>query len=58
MNSNQGKLPPRVFKTLLANQSCKWSPFDGTKLAIASVENYGMLGKGSVSVLNVDAAGI
>jgi peroxin-7 len=58
MNGTPTKLPPRAFKTQLSNMSCKWSPFEETKLAVASAENYGMLGKGAVTVLNVDPMGI
>lgn len=36
----------------------RWSPFDGTKLALAQAQNFGMVGSGAISLLNVDQTGI
>lgn len=52
------RMPPRQFKTPLCNLSCKWSPVDPTKLVLASAQNYGMLGNGAVTLLNINNAGI
>ena len=49
-----GKTPATVFRSNLCNYSCKWSPFDGTKVAVAQAQYYGMVGSGAVSLLNVD----
>ena len=51
-------LPPQVFRSNLSNISCRWSPFDGTKLAMAQGQYFGMVGTGAISILNVDAGGI
>ena len=51
-----GKVPPRIYRSNMCNYSCAWSPFDGTKLAVAQAEYFGMVGAGAVSVLNVDPA--
>ena len=57
-NSAPGKIPPQVFRSNLCNYSCAWSPFDGTKLAVAQAQYFGMVGSGAISLLNVDQAGI
>ena len=50
------KTPPQLMRTNLCNISCRWSPFDGTKLAVAQAQHFGLVGNGAVSVLNVDPA--
>ena len=50
------KTPPQLFRANFSNISCRWSPFDGTKLAVAQAQNFGFVGSGAISVLNVDPA--
>ena len=57
-NSAPVRTPPQVFRSNLCNYSCAWSPFDGTKLAVAQAQYFGMVGSGAISLLNVDQAGI
>ena len=57
-NNSVVKSAPRVFRSNLCNYSCAWSPFDGTKLAVAQAQYFGMVGSGAISLLNVDQAGI
>ena len=47
------KAPPKVYRGKLSNQSCKWSPFEAGRLVVAQSSNFGLIGTGCVSVLNV-----
>lgn len=47
------KALPKVYRGKLSNQSCKWSPFEPSKIVVAQSQNFGLIGGGSVSVLNV-----
>ena len=52
-SSLKPKLPPRVFKLPLCAYNVQWSPFDGTKMAVALSQNYGLVGTGGVAIVNV-----
>ena len=47
------KMGPRIQRGPLCNSSVRWSPFYGSKLAVAQAQNYGLVGTGAVTLLSV-----
>ena len=56
VETQQPKMPPRVYQMSLCGYNCQWSPFDATKIAVAQSQNYGLVGTGGVAILDVSIA--
>jgi len=53
MNSRSAILP-KVYRSKLCNYSVRFSPFEENKLALAQAQHFGIVGVGSVQVVQVN----
>jgi hypothetical protein len=53
MNNNRSAVIPKVYRSKLCNYSVRWSPFEANKLALAQAQHFGIVGSGSVQLLQV-----
>lgn len=45
-----------LFRTPFQGYAVRWSPFDEGRLAVATAQNFGIIGNGKLHVLQVSAA--
>ena len=46
-----------LFRTPFAGYSVRFSPFDESRLAVGTAQNYGIIGNGKLHVLQVSQGG-